>query len=667
MKRTLALILTVLLICTAITPSVLAAEEPGVSVEPETKETVADSNKDANVDNSISTPSDSDIVTDCDEATGQVNVETTQRSNDVESISIPDESTLGDNLDNTASVTGKVIAPALTATPVSITITLLDEPDRRDAVAFAVGTTKEELSNWFDDSVAGFTGYDADGNSYNLVSGEWSLDSVDTGTVGVYYASAQPDLGTEYTLADGVSLPLQLCAVSIQAQDEPDINCCVAARGFLRFPWVLSSTQMEQIDEFNLWLQQDSGEWENLNDGFSFVSDCLQISQQIFTYGHTYNLKVTYPGGQTGILAFQYYEELSILDYSSGDRDGGDTDGSDSVSGTQPAPTPSDSDEDDTQIDNDNTPTHGYSSSKTESTPQDSDPTPHGPLEPQELLEEQYSSSDKTHPTPTAPQKPSYFQHNRNNKSDNNSQVQPPVLEKPSMETTAVPIQSSIQVFSDTFFSHKAESTPSQHENDAVPQPKDSVQAVMNPVSNDNNIQSEKIPESQEPVAVTESYSPTQTVISGLRLRDLCNEEESVVFGFGNLTVSIPSKLLLALNVSDSDTLSVRLTKPESNKILLAVEVSGKSITALTGTVLRIRYMPKSENTNITIQSEDGKQIIDTFYDGEVLLFTVNRAGGYIIMEQSNAQKDGLPLLPVSGGMILIASGISFFVRRRHE
>jgi hypothetical protein len=39
---------------------------------------------------------------------------------------------------------------------------------------------------------------------------------VDTGMAGVYCASASPDLGTDYALEGGVSLPRQLYAVSIQ-------------------------------------------------------------------------------------------------------------------------------------------------------------------------------------------------------------------------------------------------------------------------------------------------------------------------------------------------------------------------------------------------------------------------------------------------------------------
>ena len=585
-------------------------------------------------------------------------------------ISVPARTTLLEGLENTVSISVQVTAPLLTVTPAAITLTSFDEPDRTDAVAFPVGTTQEELSNWFADSIAGFIGYDAEGNPYDLISGAWSLDTVDTVTAGVYYAFTSPDLGTEYTLADGVSLPRQLCAVSIQVPGEPDINCCVAGRGFLHFPWVLSAAQEEQLVEFAVWLRQDGGEWTSLNDGFLSVSDGLQLSQRVLTYGSTYELKVTYPGGQTGVLTFQYDGELSILDYSGGDRDGGDVNGGGSGTGTQPAPPPTnppDNSNEDNNSGNDNdSPDTSDSSSDTDEPSQDSGSSSGKQQKPQGG---QNSSTGENEPSPSAPESSGDSQSNDSHNSDSNSQAQVPVTEKPTVVAHANPTESAVPVFSDAFFTRETESTSAEQKNDTVPKPKDSTQTVGNPVPDDNTTQSEKSLESQVSATVTESYSPTQTVISGLRLKDLCKEEESVVFGSGDVTVSIPSKLLLALNLSDTDTLTVRLTQLESNQIVLAVEVSGKPVTQLSGTVLRLRYMPQSEHTDITIQNDAGEQITDVSYDGELLRFAADTAGTYTITELSNTQETGKstsPLIPVSGGLLLAAGGITLFRRKRH-
>ena len=751
MKQILALILTAFLVCTALAPPALAAEEPVVPAE--TTDTVTDYGSGSVSDDSIdtATPSDADMVTDVDETSGTGDstlraggtedsavpdtfdytgsiipyttpnaftstfhtdcgdTDFTQLQNELDSISIPATAekegssypltlsvtwdfstvdaktpgtytvignisipagaTLLEGLENTVFISVQVTAPLLTVTPAAITLTSFDEPDRTDAVAFPVGTTQEELSNWFADSIAGFIGYDAEGNPYDLISGAWSLDTVDTLTAGVYYAFTSPDLGTEYTLADGVSLPRLLCAVSIQVPGEPDINCCVAGRGFLHFPWVLSAAQEEQLVEFAVWLRQDGGEWTSLNDGFLSVSDGLQLSQRVLTYGSTYELKVTYPGGQTGVLTFQYDGELSILDYSGGDRDGGDVNGGGSGTGTQPAPNPTnppDNSNEDNNSDNDNdSPDTSDSSSDADDTLQDSSSSG----EQQKPQGGQNSSTGENEPSPSAPESSGDSQSNDSHNSDSNSQTQVPVTEKPTAVTPATPTESAVPVFSDAFFTRETESTSAEQKNDTVPKPKDSTQTVGNPVPDDNTTQSEKSLESQVSSTVTESYSPTQTVISGLRLKDLCKEEESVVFGSGDVTVSIPSKLLLALNLSDTDTLTVMLTQPESNQIVLAVEVSGKPVTQLSGTVLRLRYMPQSEQTDITIQNEAGEQITDVYYDGELLRFAADTAGTYTIIELSTAQETGKstpPLLPVSGGLLLAAGGITLFRRKRH-
>ncbi|WP_312939206.1 LPXTG cell wall anchor domain-containing protein [Oscillibacter sp.] len=752
MKQILALILTAFLVCTALAPPVLAAEEPIVPAE--TTDTVNDSGSGSVSDDSIdtATPSDADMVTDGDETSGTGDstvgaggtedsavpdtfdytgsiisyttpnaftntfntdcgdTDFTQLQNELDSISIsataqkegssypltlsvtwdfstvdaetpgtytlignisiPQGATLLEGVENTVSLSVQVTSPLLTITPAAITLASFDEPYRTDAVAFPVGTTQEQLSQWFSQVTMGFTAYDADGNPYDLNSGSWSLDAINTVTAGVYYAFTSPDLGTEYTLADGVPLPQQLCAVSIQVPGEPDINCCVAGRGFLHFPWVLSATQEEQLEDFAVWLRQDGGEWTSLSDGFLFVSDGLQLSQQVLTYGSTYELKVTYPGGQTGVLTFQYDGELSILDYSGGDRDGGDVNGGSSGTGTQPAPIPNqppdNSNEDNNSGDVNDSPDTSDSSSDADDTPQDSGSSSGEQQKPQEG---QDSSLGGNEPAPTELESPSDSQSNDSHNNDGNSQAQIPVTEKPTAVTPATEAESAVPVFSDAFFTREAESTSAEQKNDTVPKPNDSAQLVMNPVTDDNNTQLEESSASQESVAVTESYSPTQTVISGLRLKNLCKEEESVVFGSGNVTVSIPSKLLLALDLSDTDTLTVRLPQPESNQIVLAVEVSGKPVTQLSGTVLRLRFMPKSENTDITIQNEAGGKITDVSYDGELLRFAVNATGTYTITELLSTQETGKstsPLLPVSGGLLLTAGGITFFRRKRH-
>ncbi len=656
MKQILSLLLTILFLCTASMPSVMASEET-TTASGAIENTNSDG--DTDTDGSIHTVAPADSGT----AISIVDEEPPDVNSAIERISIPEGDALGEGLENTISITEPIPTVPLGA----ITLTHFDEPYYTDAVAFALGTPKEEISQWFDNSVVGFTGYDTDGNSYDFTSKTWSLDAVDTVTSGVYCASAVPDLGTEYILEDGVSLPQQLCSVSIQTMGEPDINCCVVGRGFLHFPWVLSSKQLEQLDKFNVWLRKDGGDWTCLADGFLFVSDSLQLSQRIFAYGSTYQLKVTYPDSQTGILSFQYNGELSSLNYSGGDRDGGDASGNGSGEGTQPSPSHSKkanhSNKDNSQGNDTNATAPDTSLPNSNDTPKNSYPT----QESQNLQVEQNFAPRKIQSIPTILQVPSYIQDSKN--ISINNILQPHTTEKSTTTSSISPTELTINAYSDIGIFQKAEDSLFEAGNHMVPQMEGNTKSVANSVSEDNNITSEKIVDSQVSANITESYSPTQTIISGLRLRDLCADQKSVVFGSEDLTVSIPSILLLALNLSDSDALIVTLNQPENNQILFTVESLDKPVTELAGAVLRLRYKPKIKNPDITIQNEAGEQITDAYYDGELLRFCADAAGTYTIMEQLNtqdSQKNMLPLLPISGGFILAVGGIAFFWRRRH-
>lgn len=528
------------------------------------------------------------------------------------------------------------------ATPSAITLTHFDEIDPPTAQAFALGTPLEDIFSWFSNSTS-FIGYDNLGNYYYDLMVIWSFDTVDTNTPGVYHLSVTPDLRDTYTLADGVSVPQQPYIISIQNPGELEINCYMATgRGPLRFPWVFSleqSKQLKQLEQLGqqdtfatVWIRQDNMEWFQPSNGFSFVSDAFHLSHHILEIGSTYDLQIDYPGGQTGILTFQYDGELSIIHYAGGDRDGGDVKGGGSLSGSQPAPTPPQTPSyppDEEKRNNDkNTPVQDNSFTVLDKIPWWSFFTPKQSQEERipifnELLEEE---EDKPLSFPNEPQ--------RNQTS---------VPDQPASTTLAIP---------------------------AVLAPNLANHVVSPAVPDKTNAQPGAISESQKPTSIVhESYSPEETVISGMRLRDLCIDEESVVFGSDNLTVSIPSKLLLSLNLTDFDTLSVKLNQPKNNQIMLAVKVSDRSISELTGTVLRIRYMPQSQNVKIIVHNEAAEEITNVTFDSEFLRFAADTAGIYTISETpitNNKQKGMSPLLPISSGLILATGGFIFFRWKRY-
>lgn len=551
----------------------------------------------------------------------------------------------------TISISAQVALPTpiVCSTPSAIVLTSFDEPGRTDAVAFALGTTQGELSDWFADYYGGFTGYDAKGNAYDLMSGSWSLENVNINIPGLYYAYTTPHLDVEYVLGEGVSLPQQLCAISIQTSGQPDINCCVSARGFLRFPWILTTAQQEQLDQFSVWLRQNGGEWTQLSEGFWFTTDDLQLSQHIFENGCTYDLRVTYPGGQTGMLTFQYDGELCIIDYTGGDRDGGDVSGSGSSTGSQPAPTiPQTQPQPDSYDDDDEL-------------SQDISLLPQ-PDELDETAETQPELSPAPLETPPEP-----------------AIIVPAVLIQPNpMPEQATASESEIAPDLSALSAKKQGSLQRQK----TTQPVNHSQVGASTQTEADNVQQSAAP------TVQEFYSPTQTVISGLRLDDLCAGEKNVVFGVGELTVSIPSELLLALNLEDVDTLSVKLTQPEKNLIMLEVNTSGNIVTELPGTLLRLRYTPQLENADISIWNEAGKKSSYTEFDGEFLRFSADMSGTYTISEIAAASQESHPqeskthdtqaveesqttqagtwlLIPLACCVLLLGAGGRLFVMRR--
>lgn len=520
----------------------------------------------------------------------------------------------------------------------AITLVSFEKPDNIYADAFPQGTSQEELLNRFENVSAYFVGYDALGNEYDLMSSAWSLDDVDTNTLGVYYAWAEPDLKDEYILEDGVALPRERQVISIQTPGKLDINCSAPGRGFLRFPWVFSLEQAEQLHELEqlgqqdtfatVWLRQNNEEWIELSQGFIFVADSLHLSQRIFEYENTYDLQVDYPGGKTGVLTFQYEWPLNIIKYAEGDRDGGDVSGGELPTGSQPAPLP-------------NQPPSKI--------PGDENVTP---------------VQDKVSPMP--------------NKIPVLENEPPLVLDLPLL-VNLLTLPKIAPVYAEISSSQELEADVEKYdieddgkdnaEDKSESKVEDKIEDIFPKIDNKHiDIKLEPIPNPPESIhTVIESYSPEQTVISGLRLHDLCADTESVVFGSGDLTISIPSTLLLALNLSDSDSLSVRLTIQEKNQLTLKVEASGKPITELPGAILRMRYVAQSKDAEVTARNGLGEEITDAFFDGEFLRFTANTSGTYTVFETSKAediQKAAFPLLPLSASLILTVGGITLFRRK---
>ena len=210
-----------------------------------------------------------------------------------------------------------------------------------NAFALPQGSEVEALEELFAASPYYLECYAENGTSYTAVV-EWDFSCIDLNTVGLYHATGRLTAPENTVFADRVDFPEITIPVSVQAPDRPDINCFLAARGNLYFPWVAPPGNLDKI---SVWLSENNGSWNRLESGIYVGREMLSIATRLLTPGSGYRLQVDYDGGQTGILSFTYADEIVLEGYHEGDRDGGDAGGNPPDTIIQPPPEDSDDSE----------------------------------------------------------------------------------------------------------------------------------------------------------------------------------------------------------------------------------------------------------------------------------------------------------------------------------
>lgn len=203
-----------------------------------------------------------------------------------------------------------------------------------DAFAVQQGSETEALEALFAASPYYLECYAENGTSYTAVV-EWDFSGIDLNTVGLYHATGRLTAPENTIFADRVDFPEISIPVSVQAPGSPDINCFLVRRGSLYFPWV---TPPGELDEISVWLSENNGSWNRLENGVYVGQEMLSIATRLLTPGSSYRLQVDYDGGQTGILSFTYADEIVLEGYHEGDRDGGDAGGNPPDTIIQPPP-----------------------------------------------------------------------------------------------------------------------------------------------------------------------------------------------------------------------------------------------------------------------------------------------------------------------------------------
>lgn len=257
-----------------------------------------------------------------------------------------------------------------------------------NAFALPQGSEVEALEELFAASPYYLECYAENGTSYTAVV-EWDFSGIDLNTVGLYHAAGRLTTPENTVFADRIDFPEISIPVSVQAPDRPDINCFLAARGNLYFPWV---TPPGELDKISVWLSENNGSWNQLENGIYVGREMLSIATRLLAPGSSYRLQVDYDGGQTGILSFTYADEIVLEGYHEGDRDGGDAGGNPPDTIIQPPPEDTE-DQDDGFADRPSTKPPkppvtndgGMDSDDSEKAPSvsgENDPTDHKPSEP---------------------------------------------------------------------------------------------------------------------------------------------------------------------------------------------------------------------------------------------------------------------------------------------
>lgn len=210
-----------------------------------------------------------------------------------------------------------------------------------NAFALPQGSEVEALEELFAASPYYLECYAENGTSYTAVV-EWDFSGIDLNTVGLYHAAGRLTAPENTIFADRVDFPEITIPVSVQAPGSPDINCFLAARGNLYFPWV---TPPGELDKISVWLSENNGSWNQLENGIYVGREMLSIATRLLAPGSSYRLQVDYGGGQTGILSLTYADEIVLEGYHEGDRDGGDAGGNPPDTIIQPPPEDSDDSE----------------------------------------------------------------------------------------------------------------------------------------------------------------------------------------------------------------------------------------------------------------------------------------------------------------------------------
>ena len=514
-----------------------------------------------------------------------------------------------------------------------------------NAFALPQGSEVEALEELFAASPYYLECYAENGTSYTAVV-EWDFSGIDLNTVGLYHAAGRLTAPENTVFADRVDFPEITIPVSVQAPDRPDINCFLAARGNLYFPWV---TPPGELDKISVWLSENNGSWNQLENGIYVGREMLSIATRLLTPGSGYRLQVDYDGGQTGILSFTYADEIVLEGYHEGDRDGGDAGGNPPDTIIQPPPEDTD-DQDDGFADRPSTKplrspaangggTNSDDSEKAPPVSGENDPADHKPSEPSRDGKDDSIDIDKD----------DFPSEQANGDTEEDTALQQP----PEVRTIA----------------GASELTAPNPALKLSENRKDSVQSAMTVP--------QEVADSQNS-AFSEFFDDTTDRISGTRfLMMLQTGEQRAVFSKQGITISIP-KDALPEGIQNEDQIEVIIQKDTDGGFSFSFSINGTVLNSLPDVSVMLPYPNDPAAGTLFLCDESGVEIPMTGYDdtAKAASFQISHTGTYTIVGKedtaslahaADTEHSWPPIFFFIAVCLVLLSAGEFFLRRRRK
>ena len=504
-----------------------------------------------------------------------------------------------------------------------------------NAFALPQGSEVEALEELFAASPYYVECYAENGTSYTAVV-EWDFSGIDLNTVGLYHAIGRLTAPENTVFADRVDFPEITIPVSVQAPGSPDINCFLAARGNLHFPWVAPPGN---LDEISVWLSENNGSWNRLESGVYVGQEMLSIATRLLAPGSSYRLQVDYDGGQTGILSLTYADEIVLEGYHEGDRDGGDAGGNPPDTIIQPPPEDTD-DQDDGFADRPSakplrspaTNGGGMDSDDSEKAPPgngENDPTNHKPSEPSRDGKDDSIDIDKD--------------------DFPSEQANGDTEEAPEVQTIA----------------GASELTgPARKLSENRKEPVQSAITVPQEVADSQNS------------AFSEFFDETTDRISGTRfLMMLQTGEQRAVFSKQGITISIPEDALPE-GIQNKDQIEVIIQKDTDGGFSFSFSINGTALNSLPDISVMLPYPNDPAAGTLFLCDESGVEVPMTGYDdtAKAASFQISHTGTYTIVGKedtaslahaADTEHSRSPIFFLIPACLLLLSAGEFFLRRR--